>query len=147
MTVFFWYLIKKRLYCTIAYTINKTNLQGIRNTRSCITGHPVEQLRHQPCSTRTKLRLPRPLHYSSLLLRHIHIVTAIHKSFRNINTECIEYYPSPCFGLKILTWTSIRKQTQIDQHFPIHFLPCSLQNFSWFPSPQQEKHPSRLLPP
>ena len=48
MTVFFWYLVRGDLavvrYCTpIHVRVDWTNnfLQGIRNTRPCITGHPV----------------------------------------------------------------------------------------------------------
>ena len=49
MAVLFWYLVKTDL--TILYSsIHRTChvLQGIRNTRPCITGHPVHPIDNNP---------------------------------------------------------------------------------------------------
>ena len=44
MAVLFWYLVKSDVMCTLLYiSVDWTSqiLQGSRNTRPCITGHPA----------------------------------------------------------------------------------------------------------
>ena len=89
-------LLKLLVQCTLLYTctLNKLFLQGTRNTRSCLTGHPVKYIFwsklkvgipdlnrcQQTSSSSVSHWQPSPEHFFNKLLYYLYSVT---KSYAN----------------------------------------------------------------